>query len=660
MISDRFGSSNTMIRRNRGIVTLRELKSRKGSTRRHSYVHGKITIVMRKAETRKLTQETTRNKRTTEKITSYKDMTSRFNRPLVRILVGLLFVTNIGFFLSVLRNVQPESFDYKRGKDESNIVYSSLYHSLISLTSISSTIFFGKEPYSSGQLTSRVIASMKTTTKPRLVIHIGPPKTGSTSLQADLTAMQDFLRKDGFVYLGRLYKPYRNPKNGKIVINRRPDSPALTTLRNMFSTGNDDFQIETNRKDCIFDFRTFLINTFMLPVLDSNVNNRSLQDSSRRQQDTGYVSHNLGRNGAPLNILISDEALMKLWNVQDNEDVTEIWTELYESLTEVWDVTIVATYRRFFEWLPSAKAQRDKPTLERRRSAWVTSNSGGEALQPIFPSAFDMNGSSLEEMLFEWRRNHFLSDTVLNAIKAFQDLDSQRKFDLKIFHSYGRRTLTTSFLCNVLALNSSCQESRARDRIKGEATRLNSRDEAITSHQGSLPSVLPHSFYDAIATEAAKLGLINTCKCLFFLLLFEFGLQFSFISFCVGLLWWELAAWNRHQVAVLLQGFDATVRQRAREYELKHLELSIPLKCPTTMQLQQLLELSLRIEAEYMPQLFNRGHIDHKVQFQNTVESKVSYCWIDTDALLSKKDASPVALLWQKYIQKQFAGSSFV
>jgi hypothetical protein len=588
-----------MIRRNRAFAIVNESNSRISNVHRHDYVHIKIGVTRRrKCKPKKSVEDACEEELVFDQMSQ---------KSMVRAL-WFVFCVAVGIILIIYSRKWPTSDPdpYAQMMNNAGIRNRTApdNDSLKTLSSLASKMFSVEED----------VRFTETTRKPQLIIHIGPPKTGSTSLQADLTSLQDYLRKDGFIYLGRLYKPYSNPKSGKLVLNRRPDSPALTALRNMFSTGISKCHETAIMNDCTHDFRKTL-EEFSLPLLQSNFH------SARTQQSQHNLLHKDKKfRMTPLNFLISDEALLKMWNTHDSNTTIKTWTGLYESLTDAWDVTIVTTYRRFFDWLPSAKAQRDKPTLERRRSEWVTPDSVGEALHPLF--SLNLN-TSLEEDFVEWRRNHFLSDTVFRVIKTLQKLDKDRKFNLKIFHLYGRQPLTTTFLCKVLALNGTCNESRARDRIKGKETRLNSRDE---SGQMAPTSILPLAFYDTIGTDAANRGLINT------------------------------SAWSRHQVAVILQDFDATVRQRAQKLGLNHVQVSLPLKCPTTTQLRDLFELSLRIEADYMPKLFNRGLLDQKILFQSKVESKAAYCWIDTEKILSlNHDASPIAPLWLTYIRKQFA-----
>ena len=57
------------------------------------------------------------------------------------------------------------------------------------------------------------------TNKPTLIIHIGPPKTGSTTLQCTLESLRPQLEKDNIVYIGRPECTNANPPIGQFGSN---------------------------------------------------------------------------------------------------------------------------------------------------------------------------------------------------------------------------------------------------------------------------------------------------------------------------------------------------------------------------------------------------------------------------------------------------------
>jgi len=90
-------------------------------------------------------------------------------------------------------------------------------------------------------LTDEATTGTTTTKKGHLILHLGPSKTGTTSLQTDLTTAQDqgWLSKDNFHFAGRYYRPYVSNITGQFVINRS-ESKLLAVARTMFRDGSED------------------------------------------------------------------------------------------------------------------------------------------------------------------------------------------------------------------------------------------------------------------------------------------------------------------------------------------------------------------------------------------------------------------------------------
>lgn len=74
--------------------------------------------------------------------------------------------------------------------------------------------------------------SFVSSNKPRLILHVGPSKTATTSLQTDLTLVQDQLQTDGYMYAGRYYRPYTNQRTGVYHLNRT-ESTLLAAAHSM-------------------------------------------------------------------------------------------------------------------------------------------------------------------------------------------------------------------------------------------------------------------------------------------------------------------------------------------------------------------------------------------------------------------------------------------
>ena len=264
-----------------------------------------------------------------------------------------------------------------------------------------------------------------------LVVHVGPPKTGTTSLQTDLSGFMEILRQDGYEYAGRFYKPSVNSE-GKSALNRR-DSLLQGSARSMFKRCE-----EIPRSKCANEF---------------------LQEL---------------RNYRGSSVIVSEESLSQ-WKESD------VLAFRDAMVADKWNVTIVVTYRHLFEWLPSAKFQRER--IDRWaafKSNWPGEGPGknGRPLDPLFPSYFR-----------EWRNYHVFCDVLIEFF--------QNAFPVVTLDIHDDTSLRTSFLCSIPHASKSCQESQRLDREK-EETHMNLQDDT------------PSSFYDAVATAAAAKGFLDT------------------------------------------------------------------------------------------------------------------------------------------------------
>lgn len=535
------------------------------------------------------------------------------------------------------------------------------------------TIDYAQQPRSSVQRvlyrtyhehsnTAQAFATTTTTTgsgsdrseRPKLVIHMGPQKTASTALQSDLTYYQDRLQLDNYVYLGRYYRP--SVTNGQLKLNRSPDSVLQTYFRYMFRNC-----WRAHKKQCVEDLRDKLIAEFQKPY----------------QQ-------------ALPNLLVSEETFLKLYDDTDTNNITPTVVpsnrinKNYDLLANVlgrdWDVVIILAYRRFFEWLPSAKYQKDKPTLERQRSEWPrtkTKNSGGIPLQPLFPKLQPLHDVEEEldtqtrDMLDVWRREHFFSDHTMHTLRLLTTGNAANStFQIKIFHLYGKLSVRTNFFCNVLPqAEHSCRASRHQDDLQRQETRINKREETCDdSDTGTIQ--YPFAFFDAMAVSAAPLIDTATWKR-------QTVARMLNKHYCAATAIWQHGKEKKTQPLeeaannndALLEGNDddsepqtGTIVQVPVEtiindnfHEPNPWEL--PLICPTERQLDQLLHMSLKLEARYLPKLYRKAAAEHRAAFYSAIKTSPEYyCWIDTDALLSSDQHNRTTLWWKDYILEMFAG----
>lgn len=149
--------------------------------------------------------------------------------------------------------------------------------------------------------------------RPRLVLHVGPQKTGTTSLQTDLTRFRRFLLADGFHYEGRFYHPYVNRKGR--TINNRSGSAIVNDLYCLGKAKNKSLSLQ---RQCLERVKADLAIHY------------------QRKE----------------NVLLSDESMSNWTN--------QIYNLIKEVLGDQWRVEVMVTYRHYYEWILSKKFQSER------------------------------------------------------------------------------------------------------------------------------------------------------------------------------------------------------------------------------------------------------------------------------------------------------------
>jgi len=158
-------------------------------------------------------------------------------------------------------------------------------------------------------------ASNETPYQPRLIIHIGPSKTGTTTIQMESIKLQNdgILGQDGFIYWGRYQK---------VTMYKQKSMMGLATL---------------------FDGAAW------------REYQKKKKKSSKKIDELKELLDHLKRNHK--SIIISDEAL----SYKQSYDHTFLQKNYFENLSEIldgWNVTVVGGYRRLAEWMLSAVKER--------------------------------------------------------------------------------------------------------------------------------------------------------------------------------------------------------------------------------------------------------------------------------------------------------------
>jgi hypothetical protein len=158
-------------------------------------------------------------------------------------------------------------------------------------------------------------------TKPKLYLHVGPVRTGVAKLRDQLLAMKDDLLAD------------------KVVDSDQLDSIAfqskcqleLNSARESYQAKKTGWLKKQKGLKGVLENEIPCWNTFL----------KSLEPY----------------NQEGMSVIISDDVLtQQLLDVRDIGTAVMDWIAIQETLMEKWDVVIVATYRRYFDWMPAGKS----------------------------------------------------------------------------------------------------------------------------------------------------------------------------------------------------------------------------------------------------------------------------------------------------------------
>eukprot|EP00816_Leptocylindrus_hargravesii_P001362 CAMPEP_0196819328 /NCGR_PEP_ID=MMETSP1362-20130617/70071_1 /TAXON_ID=163516 /ORGANISM="Leptocylindrus danicus, Strain CCMP1856" /LENGTH=446 /DNA_ID=CAMNT_0042197779 /DNA_START=225 /DNA_END=1565 /DNA_ORIENTATION=- len=302
------------------------------------------------------------------------------------------------------------------------------------------------------------------TGKPILVLHVGPPKTGSTTLQCTLAGLRDELKKDGYHYIGRSdYSGCSATTDYKAKKEFRHFAHALVTSY-----------------DCHDKLKNFV-----------HLNDTAIQCwEPFMQQLNAY-------RDSKTNVIFSDEAMSnriaRTW--QYRKDIPYPW-EALKLVLQGWDVRILIVHRPLYDYLPSVYTEQHKPSPGKMRlKKWY---GGGKCI--------DQGGKLVPEM-FESSGGQFTVATLLKGDQTLYptpahifELCRQQNFDILLVdmmkHSSSSGD-TGSFIEEII-----CKK------IPGLEFTCSALHEQMAEKEGRHnPSVPLH--YDFVAVKACQSGLID-------------------------------------------------------------------------------------------------------------------------------------------------------
>lgn len=284
-------------------------------------------------------------------------------------------------------------------------------------------------------------------TKPMIFLHVGPPKTSSTTLQSILTSYRETLKLDNYLYVGRIYDEKGNYKGFK----------------------EESFFDLTNRQCILQDGLMEVYETFKE---NKTVDWTHHEDTPDCWKDFLVELERIRRLG--MNVIISEE-LICLQGHNRGKFHYELLNETFRD----WDVRVLVTYRRFYSWLPSHKDHLDNHRLNKAQyTSW-----DGEKLDPIFPQ--------LQESMQDASKLRYpYLDAVVGNYSKYFSVGILNMHDTEQYP-----TLASQFVCKFLPHADRTCELSLRDRVEAASLELNKAKSV---------------FYDTIAMEAYKQGIVSS------------------------------------------------------------------------------------------------------------------------------------------------------
>mmetsp|Transcript_30074 Transcript_30074/g.68950 ORF Transcript_30074/g.68950 Transcript_30074/m.68950 type:complete len:498 (-) Transcript_30074:29-1522(-) len=207
------------------------------------------------------------------------------------------------------------------------------------------------------------------TNKPYFIFHVGPPKTGTTTVQCGLQDVAENLaRLDSYYYLGK---------------------PCIY-IRETREIGNNEIPLRGHEIFNELFYRVRRSTTMGTP------NTKKFQKRLRHHNALGN------------HLIFSVE---RFFGIKDNE---ENW-KIMENLFEDWDVRIVLAYRHYFDWIPSLYYQRNKNNY-----LWKQSPT------PSFHSFMD---EALDKLNFE-KQNMASTHPTIAALRKYSKHFKVQLFDI--------------------------------------------------------------------------------------------------------------------------------------------------------------------------------------------------------------------------------------
>lgn len=307
--------------------------------------------------------------------------------------------------------------------------------------------------------------------RPLFIIHVGPPKTGSTTLQCTLESLRDKIEADKFAYIGR------------------PECIGLN--------------IDYERRREFRMFSQALVTDYQCHIALQDVTNNNTNTTEQPfqcwkefiEKVENYKRHNR-------NVLFSDEAMSNriARTYSYRPTVPYPWNAL-ESVLQGWDVRFLTLHRPFYDFLPSVYNEIYKLGPGKRRlKLWHKSNDSEDKCidqgGKIVPKPFDV-----DEYVFTIANLMEPGQTLYpTPVQIYQILQNRTSKIMLVDLDYKGKGSEDDFISHIVCeklpgLQNTCLGLREMRRHDNDSTKQRN------------PSIPLH--YDLIAAEACKRGVVN-------------------------------------------------------------------------------------------------------------------------------------------------------
>ena len=304
--------------------------------------------------------------------------------------------------------------------------------------------------------------------KPILYIHVGPPKTATTTIQSTLTHHKNELLENSILYVGKSIPREKWVPNFP--------HPAYCTMYQQFS----------ERSQKITPTCVDVLNQTLVQYYSESV--RSIYANDEKEEDEGLKSHKITSThqktgqSSVRDIIMSCEVIGIMFSSSGRErERAETALKLFASMVQDWDVRIIIGYRPYFDFVTSEfNEQWEIKPKKRKMNIWP--KSGGKRV-PLIQSIFDSNGEvkdawPFSDKMMEVFSREFHNVTVFDITKPSQD----------------GKNLVTYLFCDILESAQKACETIA------------------TEEEGERKNVAQPIDYDMLATAAADSYLFNLTK----------------------------------------------------------------------------------------------------------------------------------------------------